>query len=370
MPLVKKIRTRGGVNMVVMANAELLFTPSGELSRWKNSLSQRVRHAVADAAPRNKRHRWSHYGPPLKKTIKASSDIKISAGGGRIFVAVGSSAPYALFVDQGTRDFLAKILPPWAPMSPSLYEHTWKVPVNDGIDEETGKATIAFEEVGRIRVRGQAAQHFFSRGLTTGMTEMGLHGGIGAQNPIGIIERPFPEHLADFVTTGYDGSNALFMKNLDEWRKWRDLAWGENRLLGQGYNKERTRRELNYVRKGVEWARRREARREERLAKRRAIQERYRRRNGAVSREEYRQRQTAGARERQNNSRARASDRAKFLAAMNKKYGADNVDAGSLHFMGGRWVILVKRGGRGGIWDETGAPARFPGAASTPDDDW
>lgn len=369
MPLVKRIRTRGGKNLVVTAEAELLFQPTGEIARWNNSLSQRVRYGVAQVAPRNKRHRWSHNGVPLHKTIKASTDIKVVPGGGRAYTAVGSSAPYALFVDQGTDSFMAKILPPWMPMSPSLYEHTWKVPVNAGKDPETNKARIDFEEIGRIRVRGQKARNFFNLGLIGGLGMMRVATRQDYGSPI-VAQgtATFPERLADFTTTGYDASNALFMGNLEQWRIWRDEAWGDSRILGLGYNKERERRELNYIRKGIKWGMEREARRDKRRADRRATQERYRRRNGAMTRDEYRTQQREESRANKGNAKARAADRAKFLAAMNKKYGAGNVDSESLHFKGGRWVILVKTGGRGGIFFETGATARFPGAATARND--
>lgn len=372
MPLVRTIRSRGGANLVVTANAELLFTPTGDISRWNNSLSQRVRFAVAQVAPRNKRHRWSHNGTPLHKTIKATTDMQVVPGGGRAYTAVGSSAPYALFVDQGTESFMAKILPPWGPMSPSLYEHTWKVPVNDGTDPETGKGMIAFEEIGRIRVRGQKAQNFFNLGLRGGLGMMRVATREDYGSPIVAKgTATFPERMADFVTTGYNVNNAAFMANLQDWREWREDAWGQSRLLGQGYNRERERRELNYVRKGIEFNRKREQRREIRLAKRREIQRRYRRRNGAVSREEYRERQTAAARESKQNNQAKAADRAKFLAAMRKKYG--KVDGDSLHFRGGRWYILVvvaTSASGNNTYDEVSAPAKFPGASGAPDDDF
>jgi hypothetical protein len=351
MPLVKRVRTAGGVNVVVEANAERLFTPAGDISRWNNRLSQKVRAETKIAAPVNKRPRWSHYGKPLKQTIRASSSIKPSNGGGLAYAAIGSSAPYALYVDQGTEAFNAKILPPWRRFSPSLYEHTWKVPENAGTDAE-GKAIIEFYEVGTIRVSGQRGQDFFGTGLTQGM-----RGLVADYKPViqafgaGAV-RKFPQRLADYVTTDYNASNAAFRAQLEEWRSWRDSAWANEIPLGEGAALARRRAALveRYTRTQEQREARRQTRDTARRERKRRNQEAYRRRNGSVSRDEYDRKRRADRRTARNAARAAdAMDRSRADALVRAygRFGRANVIVKSFKFRGGRWYFLIKRPGGG-----------------------
>ena len=344
MPLVKKVRTRGA-NMVVVANGELLFVPGGDIARWNNSLSQRVRRGAATAAPANKRPRWGHYGKPLKQSITASTDIDTARM--MVHTAVGSSAHYAAFVDQGTKSFQASILPPWTRGSSSLYEHTFKVPEHMGTNSD-GSADIQWNEVGKITVSGQKARHFFDIGLRGGLLSMRVltrnmpgNGGPMMSKALGT----FPDRLANFV--GGTPWSFAFDAQLREWRAWRDAAWHSGKILGQGYVRERHRREYKavkeHIRKGIA--------REESRAKSRALSaERSRR---------WRERQREKNGTARINAKAKSADRAKFLSAMVKKYGPGNVDRKSLEFRGGRWYITVKVGRD---FKEVSAPAKFVGA--------
>lgn len=326
MTLVKKIRKRGGTNLIVTANAEILFNPNSEISRWNNSVSQRMRYAIGRHAPTNKRHRWSHNGVPLRKSIKAATDLKVLPGqGGMAYFAVGSNKPYALFVDQGTQSFEAKILPPWRPGSPSLYEHTWKVPEVADYDN-SGRAIIQWNEVGKIRVRGQRARNFFAAGLDEVMRrDIGVEINELGKSIVGQT-RTFPERLAQFVTTGYNGDNPAFMANLEQWRIWRDSAFSHNIPLGENrpLTVERERREAIYNRKRASRQAKYEAdstaRSNRRRENRREAQARYRRRQGQMTRAEYRrnneqvkERKSAQARDRA--FQAAGVERAKWLRA-------------------------------------------------------
>jgi len=227
MVLVRRIRSRGA-NIVVEANGEVLFAPGTDLSRWKNRFSHRVREATIEAAPTNKRPRWGHYGRPLKATITASTATRISRGGGRFYIAVGSSAPHAYYVDQGTGVYAgkgpyeAKILPPWERGSPSLYEHTWR-PGGPG----TRKVRPVF-------IKGQRGQFFFDKGLKRGFESMRMRSfQVPGEGVSGLASSlaSFPEGLANFV--GNTPSDAAFRASLAEWRAWRDEAFARGDGLGR-----------------------------------------------------------------------------------------------------------------------------------------
>lgn len=247
--LVRRIRKRGA-NIVVEAHGEVLFAPTGDIGVWQRRFSNKVAQFAAAEAPTNKRPRWGHYGAPLKSTFTASTSYQ--PGRMRIYTAIGSRSPHSYYVDQGTGvyagkgPYLAKILPPWERQSPSLYEHTWKVPERD-VDNE-GRGFVRYEEVGKIAIRGQRGQGFMGKGLSRGFKFMRMRSyqvpGEGLVTP---ASKAFPTGLADFK--GNTGMSLGFIASLREWRAWRDEAWNAGKVLGQGPVRERERRELAAARK-------------------------------------------------------------------------------------------------------------------------
>lgn len=236
--LVRRIRSRVGKSVgVVEVHGEVLFLPGTDLSRWKNRFSQRVRVATAAAAPTNKRPRWSHYGMPLKRTITASTSTRLLKGGGRFYIAVGSSAPHAYYVDQGTGvyggngPYEAKVLPPWQRGEASLYEASWRP---GGPDSKKVKPVI---------IRGQKGQRFFDAGLKRGFQSMRLRSfqlpAEGASAMTSALTS-FPSGLTNF--RGNTASDGAFRAQLAEWRKWRDDAWGWDNSLGRKIRPERPER--------------------------------------------------------------------------------------------------------------------------------
>lgn len=238
--LVRRFQKRNA-SVVVEATGEVLFAPGTELSIWKNRFSQRIREATTAAAPMHdyaKRPLRPHPGPHLKETITASTTTRITRGGGRFYVAVGSRSRYSTFVDQGTAAHMAKLLPPWAPGSPSLYEASWRVP-------DAGQSPWLPQ--GDIPVRGQRARNFFDKGLAAGFASMrmrsfqvpgegvsGLRSAITGE-PSNLIDLG----MASFVQ-GYDPSLAA-------WRAWRDAAFRHGDVLGGHQSRatrEHTRRAL------------------------------------------------------------------------------------------------------------------------------
>lgn len=226
--LVKKIRSRGA-NIVVEANGEVLFAPGMVLGNWKRRFSNRISHFTAEAAPTNKRPRWGHYGKPLKRTITSATRTRITRGGGFFYIATGSTAPHAYYVDQGTgihnggSPYPAKILPPWQHGSASLYEATWR-PTGPG-----GR------KVPPVMIKGQEGQHFFDTGLKRAFQSMRLRSfqvpGEGVSGLTGAMNT-FPTGLANFL--GNTAVDAGFRASLTEWRTWRDEAWGAGEGLGRG----------------------------------------------------------------------------------------------------------------------------------------
>jgi hypothetical protein len=220
--LVRRIRNRGA-NIVVEAHAEVLFAATGDVGRWQNRLSHRVRAAAAAAAPRNKRPRWAHYGKPLKTTFTATS--RYQEGNMRVYSAIGSSAPHAYYVDQGTGVFNgsgpypAKVLPPWQRGEGSLYEATWR-------PGGPGKRLVA-----PVMIKGQKGQGFFAEGLARGFRSMRLRsfqlpgeGGPKIANAMAAI----PTGMTDFK--GNTPGGGAFIASLTEWREWRDEAWTRGSL--------------------------------------------------------------------------------------------------------------------------------------------
>lgn len=339
MPDVRYLRKRGH-RIVVEAHGEVLFAPGADIDNFKRRLSARVREATINAAPVNKRPRWGHYGKPLKTTFSAHTKTIITKGGGRFYITVGSSAPYAYYVDQGTgiyaggAPYEAKVLPPWTRGSASLYEHTWRPggPPNP--------------QVAPVLIRGQRGQFFFDAGLKRGFESMRLRSyqipGEGITGLAGVLAS-FPEGLANFA--GNTPADGVFRASLEEWRLWRDTAFKAGRVIGRhegAGTAEENRRSL--ARHAARTRRRRagEAKRVSRAERSKVRSQVRRDRIKAMNAvKDITKPSRAGAGEKA--KIARRNDRAKFLSAMLKKYGAGNVDKASLTFRDGYWYVLVRR---------------------------
>jgi len=321
MPRVKRLIGRN-VRGIVEANGEVLFTPAGSVGRWTNRLSNAVSHGVSTAAPTNKRPRWGHYGIPLKKSITASTDYDPARM--RVHAAVGSKAPYSTYVDQGTGVYAgsgpypAKIIPPWSRGDSSLYEAAWKTP--------SGKSSPV------VMIKGQRPQGFFDKGLRAGFAKMGM---VTTEVPGSGVGREafatFPSWLSREV--GNTKPGYAFRASLKEWRAWRDARWGRG---GMEY---RVRRQ-EATRARVEQRRRLAAERRPALLERRRAANRERMRKQRERERARRQQREPTARDKAQQKAARANDRAKFVAAMRKKYGW--VDMDSLKYDNGYWYITVK----------------------------
>lgn len=230
MPVVRRIRRRDAT-VTVEAHAEVLFMPGGDVFNWQNRFSKRIKARTIARAPGNKRPRWAHYGKPLKSTIFSAYPRFWSNGKDkmRVYGAVGSTAKYAYYVDQGTgvynegSPWEAKILPPWTWESPSLYEATWRPGGPSG------------RPVAPVMIKGQPGQHFFYKGLADAFRSMRMRsfqlpgeGGPRISEAIaGIPTALENKFLGASATPG-------FAAQLDEWRSWRDEAWKNREGLGRG----------------------------------------------------------------------------------------------------------------------------------------
>lgn len=236
MAVVRKIRNRGAT-ITVEANAEILFMPGGQVHNWANRFTGRIRAATIGVAPINKRPRWGHYGKPLKSTIVSARPRFWSNGGDRqrVYGAVGSTAPHAYYVDQGTGVFAgrgpyaAKIIPPWAPVF-DLYEHTWS-------PKGPGGRTVA-----PVMIKGQKGQKFFERGLNAAFQSMRMRAYQVPGDPrIGSVLNAVPTGLDNFK--GNTPNDSAFQASLEEWRAARDERWSRDGSLGpkKGAPKKRPR---------------------------------------------------------------------------------------------------------------------------------
>lgn len=229
--IVRKIRSRGA-SITVESHAEVLFMPSGDVYDWANMFTGRIRSKTIAAAPDNKRPRWAHYGLPLKDTIVSARPRFWGNGRDkqRVYAAVGATAPYAAYVDQGTGvyggngPYEAKILPPWQQGSASLYERTWRPGGPSG------------PRVAPVMIKGQRGQQFFAKGLAAAFASMRMR---SFQLP-GDGGPKITEALSAVPTSvsGFMGNSAqsgpAFIGQLQQWRAWRDEAWGRGEGLGRG----------------------------------------------------------------------------------------------------------------------------------------
>ena len=233
MPLTRVVRSKGAV-ITMEVHAEVLFTPNGPLGNFARQFTQRVKTATAANAPGNSRPTWGHepaaHGKPLKASFRAATRYRPATA--QIFSAIGSSAAYAPFVDQGTgiynegSPWRAKILPPTSQMGSDLYEHTWR--------PGGGR-----QGVGEVWIKGQKPQYFFAKGLDAGLASMGLP---AIKVPGGSGTTAFPKDLSRHVSAAIDtGRGSAFRASLEQWRRQRDAAWNRGEALGRTGSNAHTR---------------------------------------------------------------------------------------------------------------------------------
>ena len=230
MALTKFVKTKGGT-MWLEVHAEVLFAQGQMVDGWTRRFAERTKRYTSAAAPRHnyaKRPLRPHGGPHLKTTfIVGKSKSVLNPMGGVVLSAMGSTSPYALFVDQGTSGQMAKILPPWAPGSPTLFESTH---VNS-----MGGAP------GPKPVSGQTGQHFFDAGLASTMKYM-LNRSFQKLPERGMLV-PGSGGISNLGWSTFfgnsAGSDATFWNpggsgRLNEWRRWRDEAWIPSAVTAEG----------------------------------------------------------------------------------------------------------------------------------------
>lgn len=328
-----RVSRRPGVTIYVEATAEVMFTPEGAIGNWSRQFSNRVTGFTSRAAPRNSRPTWGHEPAARGKSLKRSftSSSKYAPAALRVYSAVGSTAPYAGFVDQGTGIYAgnapweAKILPPTRVGGSDLYEHTWHPPPD---------ANGNFKPTGTVEIKGQRPQFFFARGLDRAFKSVHLAtASVPAGSLSGAVDT-FPSDLSDKVTASTT-ADAAFMASLTQWRLWRDEAFFAKQVRGAnaGALAEISRRESA------------KALRRSRLAAKRAAAK-----PSPAKRAEDNRRRQAARRARLKETKTtvntrtqrKAAERSRFIQAAIDKYGAANVDLGSLQFEGGYWYLTIK----------------------------
>lgn len=274
MVLIKKIHNRGSTT-VVEAHGEILFAATGDVGQWTRRFIRTLEQATKAEAPRNKRPRWAHYGKPLKQTF--DSDVAYRPNRMRVYGAVGSSAPHAAFVDQGTGVFggrgayEAKILPPWRRGSASLYEKGWSP--NGWGDGST------------VMIQGQKGQFFFDAGLKRAFAAMRMFSFEAPSTPqIEDAVRSLPPGILSFLDQGNTVANPAFKAQLEEWRAWRQEAFNEGRTLGQRKGRVNSRPGRRYVKRPKRRRTAADKQREREMAAARSA--RYRDRKRAENRQE------------------------------------------------------------------------------------
>lgn len=330
MPATKRLRGKN-YNGVVVASAEILFTPGGIMGRWKSTLAGRTTGFAKGFAPSNKRPRWAHYGAPLKSTFKSSMDY--DPGKLQAHMAIGSTSDHAVYPDQGTGIFggngpyQGKILPPWTPGSPSLYESTWRPNPRSAPN-------------GTVTIKGQRGQFFMDRAVKAGLRSARvatatLPGG----SSVSKVVDSAPDGLLNFL--GNTQPSATFVAQLQEWRAWRDRAFNSDRSLGRDGDGGRvgaSRRLSSYRRVDsglLDRPRRTPAERRKQDAIRQ--QRRRDRVSEAKSTAKGRRPRKSMATKSQRNA-----EKTRFLKAMQKKWGVSNVDLGSLEGRNGYWYVTVR----------------------------
>lgn len=214
----KTIRKRGAT-VVVEANAELMFLPSGQVGSWYRRFNDRILKFTIEATPVHnsaKRPLRPHPGPHLKETIvRGKTKAFLRAKGAKLYSAIGSRSPYAVYVDQGTDPFMAKILPPWSDGSPTLYEASWAPPRQRGTP------------LGPIRVSGQKARNYFATGLERGFRSMRMRSYQipGERGVFASATQDITTYGAEALPSRGPEEQDAFKMRLREWRSWRDAAF-------------------------------------------------------------------------------------------------------------------------------------------------
>ena len=235
MPVARTVRSRGAT-IVVEAHAEVLFTRAGPVGNFGRVLSNRITRFTAMAAPGNSRPTWGHepaaHGKPLKSTF--TSRTRYSPAHMAVFAAIGSTANYSTYVDQGTGIFneaspwRAKVLPPTSQMGSDLYEHTWR--------PGGGR-----QKVGEVWIKGQKPQHFFAHGLDRGFKSVRMATAtVPGTARLGSAVTSFPDDLSNFAG-GATPSDSAFVASLIQWRAQRDAAWNRGETLGRKGSNAHTR---------------------------------------------------------------------------------------------------------------------------------
>lgn len=231
--MLTRVFRKRNATVIVEARGEALFAPGTDLSNWKNRFSHRMTAAVIAETPTHnygKRPYRPHPGKHLNETITSKTTTRISSGGGRYYIATGSTSPYALYPDQGTgiyaghSPYEAKLLPPWVSGQPSLYERY------------KGRAPLI--------IKGQPAQHYFEKGLTAAFRSM-IHRswqlpGEGVSSMRDAL-LSFPETLGAAVAAN-TSADASFTARRAIWRKWRDESYGKKRARIMAGNAAATRK--------------------------------------------------------------------------------------------------------------------------------
>ena len=347
MPLSRVLKGRGSVTSLTVSG-EALFTPNGDLATWKRNFSRNATRATAQLAPENKRPRWAHYGKPLKSTF--TTETRVNAASMMIHSTVGSSAPHALFPDQGTGVFAggspyeAKILPPWTRGSPPLYEETWR-PNNVRVSRwgiKSGGTTVM--------IQGQRGQFFFENGLSHAFIKARMASiqipGTGG-NAISSALSAAPDMLPG--NSGTTPAPVAFQAQLNQWREWKDRAWRAGRALdrsGDGGRVGATRLRAGKLdprgRNQREAARRARtaANAQARIAERNAReQRRIAVREQAKAKTKVRTQQQVEADRRKKSIQA---ERTRFVNKATSKYSASRgYDVRNIRFEGGRWRVDI-----------------------------
>lgn len=317
-----RVLRKRGATVTVAAYGETLFVEGQDVPRWTRRFSRKITETTSAAAPGHnygvRPLRPHDRGKPLKKSF--TSTVQPNPGRMRIDAAVGSTAPYSTFVDQGTgvhnpeggSPYEAKVLPPWRQGEGSLYESTWS----------PGKRQVA-----PVMIRGQVGQGFMAKGLERAFTFMMRRAAQVSTEPrVGTAMAFFPENLA-LRGTGNTPNDAAFRANMSEWRKWRDEAFRRGDQLGHGQGAGRTR-------KGFLEARQRYAEARSNLAASRAASRRRANQQKAALRDEARRKQE-GAERRQ---REQAKVRERNARSEAVRFARAQTRLGST-VTGGAWVL-------------------------------
>lgn len=233
MTLVKVIN-RKGARTTVIADASVMFLPSGDIGKWEKDLATRVTIATRRLAPNNSRPHWAHYGKKLSEAGSFTTKSKYDPQRKRITTVIGSRVSHAIFPDQGTGIYAGKspwkaaILPPSTVGGPDLFEDTWR-------PYKGAKAGP-----GRM-IKGQRGQFFFARGLRAAMISKRIPSVEVADAAVAAKTRGSGvTGLVNSLGLPID-SNGAFRQQLTEWRRWRDEAWSSDRAVRTSTRPKRAR---------------------------------------------------------------------------------------------------------------------------------